>query len=35
MADVLLISNYRQLQTATGMETAINQVEACYSGGLD
>lgn len=35
VADVLLISNYRQLQTATSMEITINQVKACYSGGLD
>ena len=34
VADILLISNYRELQTATGMEITINQVEACYSGGL-
>lgn len=30
--DVLLICNYRQLQTTTGTEITTNQGEACYSG---
>lgn len=34
VADGLLISNYKQLQPATGMEITINPAEARNSGGL-